>query len=100
MNREIFAIQDQKDGLEPYQKIKVDRLIIAVMKVAGVENVYTDDRGLAKRARLCGMIPVSTAELPIPTEDRQINMEFHVPTDEIPDPEPLPDTEIEDNGEG
>ena len=89
LNRDVFSTQDPKSGMEPYQKVKIDRQIIAILKVAGVETVYTDDGGFARRARLCGMIPVSIAELALPTEDRQIQLVFDAP-DEIPEPEPEP----------
>ncbi len=86
LNRDVFSIHDPKKGMEPYQKVKIDRQIIAILKVAGVETVYTDDEGFAKRARICGMIAVSIAELALPAEDRQIQLVFDAP-DEIPEPE-------------
>jgi predicted nucleic acid-binding protein len=49
LNRDVFSIHDPKTGAEPYQKVKIDRQIIAILKVAGVETVYTDDEGFAKR---------------------------------------------------
>lgn len=38
LNRDVFAVHDPKDA-EPYQKVKVDRQIIAIFKAAGVEYV-------------------------------------------------------------
>ena len=90
LNRDVFAETDAKNAAEPYQKIKVDRQIVAIFKVAGVGQVYTDDEGLSKRARLCGMTPVSVAELPMPTDDRQMAIEFNAP-DEIPEPTDEPE---------
>ena len=84
LNREVFAVNDPKNLDEAYQKIKIDRQIIAIFKVAGVENIYTDDAGLARRARLCGMTPIFTAELELPAKDRQMNIIFDAP-DEIPE---------------
>lgn len=85
LNRGVFAAQDRKNPSEPYQKIKVDRQIIAVFKVAGVEDIYTDDEGMAKRARLCGLNPIMTAQLPLPTGDRQLEIKYDAP-DNIPEP--------------
>jgi hypothetical protein len=85
LNREVFAATDPKNPDEAYQKIKVDRQIIAIFRVAGVENLYTDDAGMAKRARMCGLVPITTAELALPTEDRQTAIQFDSP-DEIPEP--------------
>jgi hypothetical protein len=92
LNRGVFASQDPKNPAEAYQKIKIDRQIIAILKVAGVEDVYTDDDGMIKRARLCGMNPIITAQLALPTEDRQLEIRYDAP-DEIPEPidEPEPD---------
>lgn len=89
LNRDIFGPDDRKNRFEPYQKIKVDRQILAVFKVSGVERVYTDDGGLAGRLRLCGMTPVSTSELPLPPEDLQMQLEFKA-ADDIPEPEQDP----------
>lgn len=85
LNREIFSVSDPKNPNEAYQKIKIDRQIIAIFRVAGVENIYTDDDGMAKRARLCGLVPIATAELALPAEDRQTVIQFDAP-DEIPEP--------------
>jgi hypothetical protein len=84
LNREIFAANDSKNPDEFYQKIKIDRQIIAIFKVASVVNIYTDDNGFAKRARLCGMIPIFTSELELPAKDRQLDIKFDAP-DEIPE---------------
>jgi predicted nucleic acid-binding protein len=85
LNRDIFATHDPKNPTETYQKIKIDRQIIAIFKVAGVENIYTNDAAMAKRGRLCGLNPIGTAQLELPTEDRQMNIEYSA-ADEIPEP--------------
>ena len=91
LNRDVFASGDPKNRDEAYQKIKIDRQIIAIFKVAGVEDLYTDDGGLARRAKLCGMNPIATWQLGLPSDDRQIKMEYDAP-DEIP--EPVDDADI------
>ena len=40
---------------------------------------------MAKRARLCGLNPIATHELALPTEDRQMRLDYDAP-DEIPEP--------------
>ena len=92
LNRTIFGKEDQKNSAEPYQKIKIDRQIVAILKVNGAVAIYTDDKSLANRARMCGLLPVATHELPEPEQHRQLNMEFgnidpipEAPGDEIPD---------------
>jgi predicted nucleic acid-binding protein len=86
LNRGPFAANDEKDRLEPYQKRKVDRQIVAICKVYGVTELYTDDSGLAKRARLCGITPISLSEVPIPDTARQHLLELE-PHEELPEPE-------------
>jgi hypothetical protein len=86
LNRGPFAVNDEKDRLEPYQKRKVDRQIVAICKVYGVTEIYTDDNGLAKSARLCGITPISLSEVPIPDTARQHSLELE-PHEELPEPD-------------
>lgn len=85
LNRSVFADSDQRNRAEAYQKIKIDRQILAIFRVAGVETIYTDDVGLARRARLCNMTPVMTAELELPETERQLKITFEG-NDDIPEP--------------
>ncbi|RYG89025.1 MAG: hypothetical protein EON59_02420 [Alphaproteobacteria bacterium] len=74
LNREVFNSVDENNNAEPYQKRKVDRQIIAICKVAGVSEVYTDDKGLAERAKLCGITAISLSDCPLPDHSRQGNL--------------------------
>jgi predicted nucleic acid-binding protein len=90
LNREVFKAGDDRSNAEPYQKRKVDRQIIAICKVANVTDIYTDDKGLAERARLCGINPISLADCPLPDSSRQgslLSLEQHaeIPTAERDD---------------
>lgn len=89
LNRDTFKLHDSKNRAEPYQKRKVDRQIIAIAKVYGATELYTDDIGLAKRARMCGITPVSIAEIPIPEAAKQLPLalEEHDPIPEVRDGE-------------
>lgn len=89
LNRDVFSVLDPKNGGEPYQKIKVDRQILAVLKSRGVSEICTDDEGLIKRAKLCGITPIQTVDLPVPPDEKQMKFEFD-PYEEIPDAEPDP----------
>jgi predicted nucleic acid-binding protein len=86
LNRDTFKTHDDKNKAEPYQKRKVDRQIIAICKVYGVTEIYTDDGGLSKRARLCGITPIGIAEVALPDSARQgvLELEQH---DAIPEAE-------------
>ena len=84
LNRTTFLQHDQKNNLEPYQRVKLDRQIVAVCKAAGVKEIYTDDRGLSARAVMCGMSVVHSWDLPAPPAEAQgkLNLEKH---DELPE---------------
>ena len=84
LNRDIFASLDKKNRLEPWQKIKVDRQIIAIAKVADCEQILTEDDALANRARLCHIEPLKLENLPIPEAAKQgeFQLEDH---EEIPE---------------
>jgi len=87
LNRDVFAGVDKKNKLEGWQKIKVDRQIIAIAKVANCEQILTEDEALANRARLCDIEPIKLADLPIPDSAKQgaFDLEEH---DEIADLDP------------
>ncbi len=86
LNRGVFADQDRANGNDTNQKRKVDRQIIAICKAYGVTELYTEDKGMANRARLCGITPVSLSEVPIPDTARQGKLELE-PHEELPEPE-------------
>ena len=66
LNRTVFSEGDKKNQLEPYQRIKIDRQIVAICKASGVEDLYTDDSGLTGRAVMCGINVIHSWDLPIP----------------------------------
>lgn len=86
LNRDTFRLHDAKSKAEAYQKIKVDRQIVAICKVYGVTDLYTDDTGLANRARLCGINPIGIGDCAIPDSARQHEMNLE-PHEAIPEPE-------------
>ena len=86
LNRGVFSAADARDNLDSHQKRKVDRQIIAICKVYGVSELYTDDKGMAARARLCGITPISLSEVPIPDTARQHSLELEQ-HEELPEPE-------------
>jgi predicted nucleic acid-binding protein len=90
LNRDVFAAGDKKNKLRPYQKVKVDRQILAICRAADCDTIYTDDKSLMTMAKLCGITPVSVCELPIPASARQHKFDLE-PHEELP--------EIEDDGE-
>jgi hypothetical protein len=72
MTREAIRIGDKKAGsLAPWQKVKIDRQIIAIARTNQVERIYSDDRGVKHFAELIGMQVVQTWEMPLPPEEPQ-----------------------------
>jgi len=86
LNRDTFYQKDKENGLEPYQKRKVDRQIIAICRVYGVTEIYTDDKGLAKLALICGITPIRIADCPIPESARQGKLALE-PHEDLPKPD-------------
>ncbi|MEH6698322.1 MAG: hypothetical protein V7672_06460 [Brevundimonas sp.] len=67
MTREAERAGDKRAGsFEPYQKIKVDRQIVAIARVTGVNVIYSDDGNLRSFAERLGMTVVRSWELPLP----------------------------------
>lgn len=85
LNRNVFTTPDE-DRLDTYQKRKVDRQIIAICKVYGVSELYTDDRGLTTRAQLCGITPVALCDVAIPDSAKQRALDLQ-PHEVIPEPD-------------
>jgi predicted nucleic acid-binding protein len=72
MSRVILASGDKKAGIEaPWQKIKTDRQIVAIARVAGAKTLYTNDGSLKSTAESVGLKVIGVEELPVPQEDGQ-----------------------------
>jgi hypothetical protein len=98
LNRDIFASLDGKNKLVPWQKVKVDRQILAIAKVAQCEHILTEDGPMGNRARLCGIEPMSVCDMPIPDSAKQGDF-FLQEHEEIPDGEsPMQINEETDGG--
>ncbi len=83
LNRDTFAAHDDRNQAEPYQKVKLDRQIIAICRVANVSEIYTDDKGLAHRARMLGITAIGIADVPLPESFIQTALDLQ-PHDELP----------------
>jgi hypothetical protein len=72
MTRDAIRAGDKKDGSSsPWQKVKIDRQIIAIARVRGVERIYSDDQGLATFAAKIGIPVIPTWSMPLPPQDPQ-----------------------------
>jgi predicted nucleic acid-binding protein len=66
MTREAIASGKKLGEGAPYQKIKIDRQIAAIAKVAGARAMYTDDGPLERFAKRVGLHVVKLYHLPLP----------------------------------
>jgi hypothetical protein len=54
-----------------WAKIKYDRQIVAIAKVAQATTIYSDDGDIGTIAKQVGISVIGLADLPLPPEDRQ-----------------------------
>ena len=75
MTRDALRAGDKKQGSpESWQKVKIDRQIIAIARINQVDLIYSDDRGVKHFAELLGIQVIQTWEMPLPPEDPQTNL--------------------------
>jgi hypothetical protein len=76
LTQQAIKAGDKKAGSkEPWQKIKLDRQIVAICKVARVSTLYATDPSLASFAKMAGMNVVGVHELPLPAESPQLTLD-------------------------
>jgi hypothetical protein len=64
-------VQNSVDPTQSKAKVKFDRQIIAIAKVHGVSNIYSDDGGIHTIGKKNGFNVIQTCELPLPPVDAQ-----------------------------
>ncbi len=63
---------NKRDGAEePWQRVKIDRQVVAVAKVHGARLIVSDDEGVRKAAARQGIAVMSIDELHFPDDKRQ-----------------------------
>jgi hypothetical protein len=69
----------KKDGVsEPWQKIKIDRQIVAIAKANGARLIISEDAGVRGNALRVGIATRTIGELELPAEARQGKLELVV----------------------
>jgi hypothetical protein len=77
MTRSVLAAGGKKDGVDaPWQKIKIDRQIVAIARVHRATAIYTDDQGIVAAAKRLDINTVGLADLPLPPEVAQKAFDF------------------------
>ena len=92
ITRKALQSGDKREGsAEPYQKIKLDRQIVAICKVQGVRTLYTSDRNLEVFAMRAGLSVIRVDNLPLPpVVPRVMSLFDTVPASEGQTDEPEP----------
>ena len=72
--------KDKRDGSDQaWQKIKVDRQIVAIAKSQGAKLIVSDDGGVRDAAARVGISAVSIDDLPLPEHARQTKLPISEP---------------------
>ena len=80
MAREALDQGDKRGGSDsPYQKVKFDRQIVAIARVEGEQKIYSNDSSLKGFAESVGLKVVHVAELDLPPEYPQQELNFGRP---------------------
>lgn len=103
MTRDAIDNTGKKRGKAtgPWAKIKYDRQIVAIAKIAQATTIYSDDSDIRSIANAEDITVVGLADLPLPDEARQADLFKHQEVDDEPAPEKEPDdTDNDPNEEG
>lgn len=65
----------------PWQKVKVDRQIVAIARVHGATEIYSDDGDVAALGALAKIKVISLSDLPLPPERAQLSLELESTAD-------------------
>lgn len=77
MTREAIQKGDKKAGsTEPWQKIKIDRQIIAIAKTRNCHAIYSDDHSLGSFAESIGLKVVRTWTMTLPPAEPQLELPY------------------------
>lgn len=79
-HREAMDSGDKREGSEAsWAKVKFDRQIVAIAKVAAARVIYSDDDDIARFAERDGLEVVTRAQLPQPPPETQGSLDFDSP---------------------
>ncbi len=68
---------DKRGGSSsPWAKLKFDRQIVAIAKIAGAKTIYSDDNDVRRLARTEGIDVIGIRDLPLPPLDPQMSLQL------------------------
>lgn len=80
LDRAAIGSGDKKDGIQaPWQKIKIDRQIVATAKAYGATLIISGDESIRNNALRVGISAKTIQELELPLRARQIPIAYEVP---------------------
>lgn len=81
MTRVAIETGNKRGGSDStWAKMKFDRQIVAIAKVARARVIYSDDADVRAIAATVGITVIGTVELPLPPKNLQIEMPLNSPT--------------------
>jgi predicted nucleic acid-binding protein len=80
MTRGALAKGNKRGGsIATWAKVKYDRQIVAIAKVAGATAIYSDDDDVAAIAKEANIKVIKIGDLPLPPQDAQIPLMLESP---------------------
>ena len=77
LTREALDAGDKREGsTAPWQKVKLDRQIVAIARTEEAVAIYSDDEDLRRFARRVGLEVIRICDLPLPREDQQGSLDL------------------------
>ena len=75
MDSAALGREDKKDGSkDAWQKVKVDRQIVAISKTLGATMMITNDKGVENSSLRAGIATCTVQSLPIPDDAKQLKL--------------------------
>lgn len=88
MAREALAAGDKRGGATgEYQKVKVDRQIVAIAKFHGAAIIYSNDADVRTLAHATGISVIGVEELPLPAQPNEPELLKRMTPAAEPDPQ-------------
>ncbi|MET4798207.1 hypothetical protein [Bradyrhizobium sp. LB11.1] len=84
MSRAALAKGNKKaNSTAPWQKVKFDRQIVAIAKVHGATEIYSDDGDIAALGVHAKIKVIGLADLPLPPEKDQLDLQLEAADAEV-----------------
>lgn len=90
ISREALGAKGKRGGAKAvWAKVKFDRQIVAIAKVCGATEIYSDDGDVEALAKLQHIKTYGLADLPLPESDRQFQLALEGHADAVAAPKEI-----------